>query len=123
MKEVSYIHAEGIPSAEMKHGPISLVDDTMPVLFVLSKGDWSTRVLGNMEEIRARRGRILAIVPEGEERAAEYADHLIRVPEVQELMSPFLNVIPLQLLAYHAAEIRGCDVDKPRNLAKAVTVE
>ena len=123
LKEVSYIHAEGIPSAEMKHGPISLVDDTMPVLFVLSKGDWSTRVLGNMEEIRARRGRILAIVPEGEERAAEYADHLIRVPEVQELMSPFLNVIPLQLLAYHAAEIRGCDVDKPRNLAKAVTVE
>ena len=123
LKEVSYIHAEGIPSAEMKHGPISLVDDTMPVLFVLSKGDWSTRVLGNMEEIRARKGRILAIVPEGEERAAEYADHLIRVPEVQELLSPFLNVIPLQMLAYHAAEIRGCDVDKPRNLAKAVTVE
>ena len=123
LKEVSYIHAEGIPSAEMKHGPISLVDDTMPVLFILSKGDGSTRVLGNMEEIRARKGRILAIVPEGEERAAEYADHLIRVPEVEELLSPFLNVIPLQLLAYHAAEIRGCDVDKPRNLAKAVTVE
>ena len=123
LKEVSYIHAEGIPSAEMKHGPISLVDETMPVLFILSRGDGSTRVLGNMEEIRARRGRIVAIVPEGEERATAYADHLIRVPEVHELLSPFLNVIPLQLLAYHAAEIRGCDVDKPRNLAKAVTVQ
>ena len=123
LKEVSYIHAEGIPSAEMKHGPISLVDETMPVLFILSKGDGSTRVLGNMEEIRARKGRIVAIVPEGEERATAYADHLIRVPEVHELLSPFLSVIPLQLLAYHAAEIRGCDVDKPRNLAKAVTVQ
>ena len=123
LKEVSYIHAEGIPSAEMKHGPISLVDETMPVLFILSRGDGSTRVLGNMEEIRARKGKIVAIVPEGEERATAYADHLIRVPEAHELLSPFLNVIPLQLLAYHAAEIRGCDVDKPRNLAKAVTVQ
>jgi glucosamine--fructose-6-phosphate aminotransferase (isomerizing) len=123
LKEVSYIHAEGIPSAEMKHGPISLVDETMPVLFIMSRGDGSSRVLGNMEEIRARKGRIVAIVPEGEERATAYAGHLIRVPEVHELLSPFLNVVPLQLLAYHAAEIRGCDVDKPRNLAKAVTVQ
>ncbi len=123
LKEVSYIHAEGIPAAEMKHGPISLVDETMPVLFILSRGDGSARVLGNMEEIRARKGRIVAVVPEGEERATAYADHLIRVPQVSELLSPFLNVVPLQLLAYHAAEIRGCDVDKPRNLAKAVTVQ
>jgi glucosamine--fructose-6-phosphate aminotransferase (isomerizing) len=123
LKEVSYIHAEGIPAAEMKHGPISLVDETMPVLFVLSRGDETGRVLGNMEEIRARKGRIVAIAPEGEERVASYADQLIRVPETCELLSPFLNVVPLQLLAYHAAEIRGCDVDKPRNLAKAVTVQ
>ncbi|MEW6755012.1 MAG: glutamine--fructose-6-phosphate transaminase (isomerizing) [Candidatus Latescibacterota bacterium] len=123
LKEVSYIHAEGIPAAEMKHGPISLVDQTMPVLFILSQGDGTARVLGNMEEIRARKGRIVAVVPEGEERAAPHADHLIRVPPVSELLSPFVNVVPLQLLAYHAAEIRGCDVDRPRNLAKSVTVQ
>jgi glucosamine--fructose-6-phosphate aminotransferase (isomerizing) len=123
LKEVSYIHAEGIPAAEMKHGPISLVDETMPVLFIMGQEDKSNRILGNMEEIRARKGRIVAIVPEGEERARAYADQVITVPQSSELLSPFLNVVPLQLLAYHVAEIRGCDVDKPRNLAKAVTVQ
>jgi glucosamine--fructose-6-phosphate aminotransferase (isomerizing) len=123
LKEISYIHAEGYPAAEMKHGPIALVDEHTPSVFIVPQGAVYHKVIANMEEIKARGGPVIAIVNEGDSEAAELADDVIRVPAVADFLQPILTVIPLQLLAYHAAIIRGCDVDKPRNLAKSVTVE
>jgi len=123
LKEISYVHAEGYPAAEMKHGPIALVDENTPSVFIAPKGVVYEKVLANMEEIRARRGPIIAIVSEDDDRAARLADDAIVVPAVEDLLQPIVSVVPLQLLAYHIALLRGCDVDKPRNLAKSVTVE
>lgn len=123
LKEISYIHAEGYPAAEMKHGPIALVDDNTPSVFIVPKGPVYEKVIANMEEIRARGGPVIAVVDEGDDRATEIADEVIHVPSVPEYLQPIVTSIPLQLLAYHIAVLRGCDVDKPRNLAKSVTVE
>jgi glucosamine--fructose-6-phosphate aminotransferase (isomerizing) len=123
LKEISYIHAEGYPAAEMKHGPIALIDERMPVVFICLRDSAHDKVISNMEEVRARKGTILAIASEGDEEIKSRADHVISVPETLEMLSPLLSVIPLQLLAYHIAVLRGCDVDQPRNLAKSVTVE
>ena len=123
LKEISYIHAEGYPAAEMKHGPIALIDEDMPVVFIAPKDDVYNKVVSNMEEVKARNGKIIAVASEGDEDIKRYADHVIYIPEINRLVSPLLTVIPLQLLAYYIAVIRGCDVDQPRNLAKSVTVE
>jgi glucosamine--fructose-6-phosphate aminotransferase (isomerizing) len=123
LKEISYIHAEGYPAAEMKHGPIALVDEHTPSVFIVPQGAVYHKVIANMEEIKARGGPVIAIVSEGDSEAAELADDVIRVPAVADFLQPIVTVIPLQLLAYHMAILRGCDVDKPRNLAKSVTVE
>lgn len=123
LKEISYIHAEGYPAAEMKHGPIALVDEHTPSVFIVPQGAVYHKVIANMEEIKARGGPVIAIVNEGDSEAADLADDVIRVPAVSDFLQPIITVIPLQLLAYHAAIMRGCDVDKPRNLAKSVTVE
>lgn len=123
LKEISYIHAEGYPAAEMKHGPIALIDENMPVVFVAPRDEVYQKVISNMQEVRARNGKIIAIATEGDKEIQDYADHVIYVPEVRKLISPLLTVIPLQLLAYHIAVLRGCNVDQPRNLAKSVTVE
>jgi len=123
LKEISYIHAEGLPAAEMKHGPIALINDDMPAVFIATNGPQYDKIMGNISEVKARGGRIIAVATEGDENIKQYADHLITVPDVPELLQPMLTVIPLQLLAYHAAVLRGHDVDKPRNLAKSVTVE
>jgi len=123
LKEISYIHAEGYPAAEMKHGPIALIDENMPVIFLApSKGHYE-KVVSNAQEIKARKGKIIAIVTQGDTQMSHIADHILEIPEVDELFSPILSVIPLQLLAYHIATMRGCNVDQPRNLAKSVTVE
>jgi glucosamine--fructose-6-phosphate aminotransferase (isomerizing) len=123
LKEISYIHAEGYPAAEMKHGPIALIDDQMPVVFICTRDSAYEKVMNNMMEVRARRGRIIAIATEGDEDVAARADHVLYVPPTLPMLQPLLSVIPLQLLAYHVAVLRGCDVDQPRNLAKSVTVE
>ncbi len=123
MKEISYIHAEGYPAAEMKHGPIALIDENMPVVVIVPRDELYEKVLSNMEEIRARRGKIIAIITEGDFAAARLATHVIPIPETLPLLTPILSVVPLQLLAYYAAVERGCNVDMPRNLAKSVTVE
>jgi len=123
LKEISYIHAEGYPAAEMKHGPIALVDAEMPVVFLAPHDEVYTKVLSNMQEVRARGGRIIAVTTEGNGDLGTLVDHQLRVPATAPLLSPVLTVIPLQLLAYHIAVLRGCDVDRPRNLAKSVTVE
>ncbi|MFZ5830337.1 MAG: glutamine--fructose-6-phosphate transaminase (isomerizing) [Planctomycetota bacterium] len=123
LKEISYIHAEGYPAAEMKHGPIALVDECTPSVFLVPQGHVYDKVLANMQEIKARGGPVIAIVSDGDEEAAALADDVIHVPAVTEFLQPIVSVIPLQLLAYHIAVARGCDVDKPRNLAKSVTVE
>ena len=123
LKEISYIHAEGLPAAEMKHGPIALIVDDMPAVFIATKGPQYDKIMGNIEEVRARGGRTIVVATEGDEQIKPHADHLIAVPQVPEILQPMLTVIPLQLLAYHAARLRGHDVDKPRNLAKSVTVE
>ena len=123
LKEISYIHAEGYPAAEMKHGPIALIDEEMPVVFIAPKDIIYEKVISNMEEVRARGGKIIAIASEGDTDIRRYSDHIIYVPVVKKIFSPVLTVIPLQLLAYHIAVMRGCDVDQPRNLAKSVTVE
>jgi glucosamine--fructose-6-phosphate aminotransferase (isomerizing) len=123
LKEISYIHAEGYPAAEMKHGPIALIDENMPCVVVATRDSVYSKVLSNVEEVKARSGRILAVVNERDTEVSRVADHVIEVPETDELLTPILNVVPLQLLAYHIAVLRGCDVDKPRNLAKSVTVE
>lgn len=123
LKEISYIHAEGLPAAEMKHGPIALIADGMPAVFIATAGPQYDKIIGNIEEVRARGGRIIVVATEGNEEISERADHLIKIPDAPELFQPMLTVVPLQLLAYHAAVLRGHDVDKPRNLAKSVTVE
>jgi glutamine---fructose-6-phosphate transaminase (isomerizing) len=123
LKEVSYIHAEGYPAAEMKHGPIALIDEKMPVVFLAPKDPVYHKVLSNIEEVKARSGRVIAVVNDGTEELEGKVDHFIRVPETHPALLPILTVVPLQLLAYHVAVLRGCDVDQPRNLAKSVTVE
>jgi glucosamine--fructose-6-phosphate aminotransferase (isomerizing) len=123
LKEISYIHAEGYPAAEMKHGPIALIDENMPVVFICPRDSAYEKVASNMSEVRARSGRIIAIATEGDDEIAARADHVIHVPHTLPMLQPLLSVVPLQLLAYHVAVLRGCDVDQPRNLAKSVTVE
>ncbi len=123
LKEISYIHAEGMPAAEMKHGPIALINEGMPAVFIANKGRQYEKVISNIQEVKARGGRIIAVATEGDEQIKKHADDVFYVPEIPEALSPMLTVIPLQLMAYHAAVLRGHDVDKPRNLAKSVTVE
>ena len=123
LKEISYIHAEGYPAAEMKHGPIALISQEMPVVVVAPRCGTYEKVVSNIQEIKARKGRVIAVVTEGDKLVSRIADHTIEVPETEECLSPLLTVIPLQLLAYHIAVEKGCDVDQPRNLAKSVTVE
>ena len=123
LKEISYIHAEGYPAAEMKHGPIALIDEEMPVIFVAPRDAVYQKIVSNLEEVKARRGQVIAVVTEGDDRIAELADHVIEIPETMDPLTPVLSVLPLQLLAYYIALQRGCDVDHPRNLAKSVTVE
>jgi len=123
LKEISYIHAEGLPAAEMKHGPIALIVNGMPAVFIATAGPQYDKIMGNISEVRARGGRIIAVATEGDRNIAQHADHLITIPDAPEFLQPMLAVVPLQLLAYHAAVLRGQDVDKPRNLAKSVTVE
>ncbi|HOX78063.1 MAG TPA: glutamine--fructose-6-phosphate transaminase (isomerizing) [Bacteroidales bacterium] len=123
LKEISYIHAEGYPAAEMKHGPIALIDEEMPVVFVATNKGTYEKVLSNIQEVKARKGKIIAIVTEHDEQVREMADHVIEIPETEEMLVPLLATVPLQLLSYHIAVMRGCNVDQPRNLAKSVTVE
>ena len=123
LKEISYIHAEGYPAAEMKHGPIALIDDAMPVVFIATQDEVYEKVVSNIQEVKARGGQILAIVTEGDSKVRGLADHVIEIPKVHEALAPILTVVPMQLLSYHIALRRGCNVDQPRNLAKSVTVE
>jgi glucosamine--fructose-6-phosphate aminotransferase (isomerizing) len=123
LKEISYIHAEGYPAAEMKHGPIALIDPETPSVFVCPKGTIYDKVMSNLEEVKARKGPVIAIATEGDEAIAKKADDVIYVPETLEILQPLLTILPLQLFAYHMAVLLGCDVDKPRDLAKSVTVE
>ncbi len=123
LKEISYIHAEGYPAAEMKHGPIALVDADTPSVFLMPRGGIHDKVMSNLEEVKARGGPVIAVASEGDEETAARADEIVYVPDVPEYLQPLVTVVPLQLLAYHVALLRGCDVDKPRNLAKSVTVE
>ncbi len=123
LKEISYIHAEGLPAAEMKHGPIALINDGMPVVCIAPRSGIYEKIFSNIEEVRARKGRVISVATEGNETIRKYSDHVIYVPDCPEALQPLLTVVPLQLLAYHAAVARGCNIDKPRNLAKSVTVE
>lgn len=130
LKEVSYIHAEGYPAGEMKHGPNALIDESLPVVILATqdKTDPNSvlryeKTISNLKEVKARSGRVIAIATEGDDEIGESADRVIYVPEAPEILSPILEIVPLQLLAYHIAVRRGCDVDQPRNLAKSVTVE
>ncbi|KYG77425.1 MULTISPECIES: glutamine--fructose-6-phosphate transaminase (isomerizing) [Roseivirga] len=123
LKEISYIHAEGYPAAEMKHGPIALIDENMPVVFIATKDGSYEKIVSNIQEVKARKGQVIAVVTEGDTEIAAMADHIIEVPAAHEALMPLISVIPLQLLSYHIAVMRGCNVDQPRNLAKSVTVE
>jgi glucosamine--fructose-6-phosphate aminotransferase (isomerizing) len=123
LKEISYIHAEGYPAGEMKHGPIALIDDKMPVLVLAPLGRTYEKVVSNIEEVKARRGTVIAVASDGDADLMAKADHTLCLPYISEFVAPILEAIPLQLLAYHIAVRRGCDVDQPRNLAKSVTVE
>ena len=123
LKEISYIHAEGYPAAEMKHGPIALIDKEMPVIVIATKGTSYEKVVSNIQEVKARKGKVIAIVTEGDVQVAAMADHVIEIPDADENLVPIIATIPLQLLSYHIAVFRGCNVDQPRNLAKSVTVE
>ncbi|MBI4810609.1 MAG: SIS domain-containing protein, partial [Ignavibacteriales bacterium] len=123
LKEISYIHAEGYPAAEMKHGPIALIDEKMPVVFIVPKDAIYEKILSNMHEVRARKGRIIAIANEDDTEIDQLAEFVIRVPRTYSYFGPIINVVPLQLLAYYIAVARGCNIDQPRNLAKSVTVE
>jgi len=123
LKEISYIHAEGYPAAEMKHGPIALIDEEMPVVFIATNKGTYEKVLSNIQEVKARKGKVIAVVTENDTMVNELADHIIEIPETEEMFVPVLATIPLQLLSYHIAVLRGCNVDQPRNLAKSVTVE
>lgn len=123
LKEISYIHAEGYPAAEMKHGPIALIDEYMPVVFIAPKDRTYEKIISNIEEVKARKGRIIVVASDDDEQISSYADHILRVPTTLPIFAPILNVIPLQFLSYYIAAARGCNVDQPRNLAKSVTVE
>lgn len=123
LKEISYIHAEGYPAAEMKHGPIALIDEEMPVVFIATKDSSYEKVVSNIQEVKARKGKIIAVVTEGDTTVKQMADYVIEIPETEEAFVPLISVIPLQQLSYHIAVLRGCNVDQPRNLAKSVTVE
>ncbi len=123
LKEISYIHAEGYPAAEMKHGPIALVDETLPVVFVATKDSYHEKVVSNMQEIKARKGKVISVITEGDAHSTELSDDVMIVPAADEILAPMLSVVPLQLLAYYIGVAKGLDVDKPRNLAKSVTVE
>jgi glucosamine--fructose-6-phosphate aminotransferase (isomerizing) len=123
LKEISYIHAEGYPAAEMKHGPIALIDENMPVVFIAPHDRTYDKIISNIEEVKARKGKIIALASDDDENINSYADYILRVPKTLALFAPILNVIPLQFLSYYIAALRGCDVDQPRNLAKSVTVE
>jgi glucosamine--fructose-6-phosphate aminotransferase (isomerizing) len=123
LKEISYIHAEGYPAAEMKHGPIALVDDQLPVVFIATKDAYHDKIISNMQEIKARKGRVIAVITDGDTVITGMADDVMVVPAADEIVAPLLSVIPMQLLAYYIGVHKGLDVDKPRNLAKSVTVE
>ena len=123
LKEISYIHAEGYPAAEMKHGPIALIDENMPVVIIATNDSTREKVISNIQEVKARKGKVLAIVKENDDTIPQIAYYTIEIPDTEEPLTPLLSVIPLQLLAYHIAVLRGCNVDQPRNLAKSVTVE
>ena len=123
LKEISYIHAEGYPAAEMKHGPIALIDEQMPVIVIATNKSAYDKIASNIQEVKARKGFVIAVVTEGDEVISNMADHIIEIPDTEEPLTPLLSVIPLQLLSYHIALMRGCNVDQPRNLAKSVTVE
>ncbi|MDQ1087898.1 glutamine--fructose-6-phosphate transaminase (isomerizing) [Siphonobacter sp. SORGH_AS_1065] len=123
LKEISYIHAEGYPAAEMKHGPIALIDEDMPVVFIATKDQSYEKIVSNIQEVKARKGKVIAVVTEGDKLIPTMADHVIEIPITHEILTPLLSVIPLQLLSYYIAVMRGCNVDQPRNLAKSVTVE
>ena len=123
LKEISYIHAEGYAAGEMKHGPIALIDEELPVVVLAVREPAYEKTLGNIEEVRAREGILIALASEEDTRIADLAEHIIRIPEISDSLIPMLLTVPLQLLAYHIAVLRGCDVDQPRNLAKSVTVE
>lgn len=123
LKEISYIHAEGYPAAEMKHGPIALIDEEMPVIFIATKDSSYEKVVSNIQEVKARKGKVIAVVTEGDTSVRDMADHVIEIPYTHEAFTPLVAVVPLQLLSYHIAVMRGCNVDQPRNLAKSVTVE
>ena len=123
LKEISYIHAEGYPAAEMKHGPIALVDENLPVVFIATKDSYHEKIVSNMQEIKARKGKIISIITEGDTVSPGLSDHVFAIPPADELIAPLISVIPLQLLSYYTGIAKGIDVDKPRNLAKSVTVE
>ncbi|MFZ4581458.1 MAG: SIS domain-containing protein, partial [Paludibacter sp.] len=123
LKEISYIHAEGYPAAEMKHGPIALISQEMPVVVIAPNVGMYDKVVSNIQEIKARKGKIISIITEGDEVVKNLSDYSISIPETEECLVPLLAAIPLQLMAYHIAVVKGCDVDQPRNLAKSVTVE
>jgi glucosamine--fructose-6-phosphate aminotransferase (isomerizing) len=123
LKEISYIHAEGYPAAEMKHGPIALVDENLPVVFVATKDRFYEKIVSNVQEIKARKGKVIAVATEGDDVIPGMANDVMYVPDADEVLAPLLSVIPLQLLSYYIGTAKGLDVDKPRNLAKSVTVE
>ena len=123
LKEISYIHAEGYPAGEMKHGPIALIDKDMPVVALTPKDPWHEKMISQIEQAKARGGQVVAVATEGDELVSGLADYVFWVPEIPWMLSPVVTVIPLQLFAYHIASLRGLDVDQPRNLAKSVTVE
>jgi glucosamine--fructose-6-phosphate aminotransferase (isomerizing) len=123
LKEIAYIHAEGYPAGEMKHGPIALIEENMPVITLALNSHIHEKMLSNIEEVKARGGKVISVATEGDEAIAKKADHVIYVPAVNEYLAPIMSIVPLQLLAYYSAVLRGCDVDQPRNLAKSVTVE
>ncbi|MBQ8773535.1 MAG: glutamine--fructose-6-phosphate transaminase (isomerizing), partial [Muribaculaceae bacterium] len=123
LKEISYIHAEGYPAAEMKHGPIALIDKDIPTVFIAPADDMREKIISNIQQVKARGGAVIALVTKGEDTIRELADHILEIPQVPECLSPIIVSVPLQLLAYHIAVMKGCNVDMPRNLAKSVTVE
>jgi glucosamine--fructose-6-phosphate aminotransferase (isomerizing) len=123
LKEITYIHAEGYPAAEMKHGPIALVDETLPVVFIATKDMYYDKVVSNIQEIKARKGQIIAVASIGDQVLPTMSENIMFVPEIDEVIAPLLSVVPMQLLSYYVGVAKGIDVDKPRNLAKSVTVE
>ena len=123
LKEISYVHAEGYPAGEMKHGPIALIDEKLPSVCVVNQSKVYDKMISNIQEIKARRGIVIAVATVGDEEIKHYADFIIYIPKIKEMFSPILVAIPLQLIAYYVATRRGCDIDQPRNLAKSVTVE